>query len=69
MPYPLAQVTGEDEVAGERVGEGTVKLQNFEQSFPLDDVEVTVGKRSNICTRMCKSRFFPKDISEHVTFS
>lgn len=40
--HPLAQVAGEDEVAGERVGEGRVKLQNLEQRFPLDDVEIAV---------------------------
>ena len=42
VPYPLAQVAGEDEVAGEGVGEGGVKLQHLEQGFPLDDVEVAV---------------------------
>lgn len=40
--HPLAQVAGEDEVAGEGVGEGRVKLQDLEQSFSLDDVEVAV---------------------------
>ncbi len=42
ISYPFAQVAGEDEVSGEGVGEGRVKLQHFEQSFPLDDVQVAV---------------------------
>ena len=40
--YPFAQVAGEDEVSGEGVGEGRVKLQHLQQGFPLDDVEVAV---------------------------
>lgn len=40
--YPLAKVAGEDEVSGEGVGEGRVKLQHLEQGFPLDDMEVAV---------------------------
>ncbi len=41
-PYPFTQVAGEDEVSGEGVGEGRVKLQHLKQGFPLDDVEVAV---------------------------
>lgn len=52
MSYPFAQVAGEDEVSGEGVGEGRVKLQHLEQGFPLDDVKVAIGERSNVSGSM-----------------
>lgn len=46
--YPLAQVTGEEEVPGEGVGEGRVELQHLEQGVPPDDVQVAVGQRPDV---------------------
>lgn len=46
--YPLSEVIGEQQVAGEVVGEGRVELQNFLQSFTLDDVEVAVSQGPNV---------------------
>lgn len=46
--YPLSEVIGEQQVAGEVVGEGRVELQNFLQSVTLDDVEVAVSQGPNV---------------------
>ena len=68
-PYPLAQVAGEDEVAGEGVGEGRVELQHLEQGLPLDDVEVAVRQRPDVGAGMRKGGFLPEDVTEHVPFT
>lgn len=67
-PYPLAQVAGEDEVAGEGVGEGGVELQHLEQSLPLDDVQVAVGQRPHVGAGVSQGRLLPEDVAEHVAF-
>lgn len=69
MLYPFPQVAGEDEVAGEGVGEGGVKLQHLEQGLPLDDVEVAVGQRPDVGARMRQGRLLPEDVAEHVSFT
>lgn len=48
VAYPLSEVIGEQQVAGEVVGEGRVELQNFLQSVTLDDVEVAVSQGPNV---------------------
>lgn len=67
--YPFAQVAGEEEVAGEGVGECGVELQDLQQSFSLDDVEVAVCQRSDVSTGVSQSGFFPEDVAEHVAFT
>lgn len=69
MPYPLAQVTGEDEVAGERIGERGVKLQHPHQSLSPDDVQVAVRQSAHIRTGSSQRGLFPECISKHVTFT
>lgn len=67
--YPFAQVAGEDEVPGEGVGEGGVKLQHLEQRLPLNDVKVAVGQRPDVGTRVRQRRFLPEDVAENVAFA
>lgn len=67
--YPFAQVAGEEEVAGEGVGECGVELQDLQQSFSLDDMEVAVCQRSDVSTGVSQSGFFPEDVAEHVAFT
>lgn len=43
VPYPFAQVAGEDEVAGEGVGERRVEVEHFEESVSVNDVQIAVG--------------------------
>jgi len=69
IPYPLAQVAGEDEVAGEGVGEGGVELEHLEQGLPLDHVEVAVGQRPHVGTRVCQRGLLPENVAEHVAFT
>lgn len=52
VSYPFAQVAGEDEVAGEGIGEGRVEVQDFEQGVPPDDVQVAVSQRSDVSAGM-----------------
>lgn len=67
--YPFAQVAGEDEVAGEGVGEGRVEVQHFHQGVSADDVQVAVGQSSHVsaCPRQCA--LFPEHVPEHVPFT
>lgn len=56
-------------MAREGVGERRVKLQDPEQSFSLDDVQVTVGQSPDVCTGTSQSGLFPKHVPKHVSFS
>ena len=69
VSYPLAEVAGEDEVAGEGVGEGGVEVEHLEQRLPLDDVQVAVGQRTHVGTRMGQGGLLPEHISKHITFT
>lgn len=67
--YPFSQIAGEDQVAGERVGEGRVKVQHPHQSFPPDDVQIAVSQSSDICTSPGQCGLFPEHVSKHITFT
>lgn len=67
--YPLAQVAGEDEVAGEGVGERRVELQHLHQGVSADDVQVAVGQRSHVGARPRQRALLPEHVPKHVTFT
>lgn len=43
VSYPFAEVAGEDEIAGEGVGERRVEVEHFQQSVSVNDVQIAVG--------------------------
>ena len=45
---PVAEVVGEHQVAGERIGEGAVEFEDFEQLVAFDGVQVAVGQRPHV---------------------
>lgn len=69
LTHPLPQVVGEQQVSGEVVCEGGVKLQNFLQRVSFDDVEVAVGQRSHVSAGLRQRHLLPEHVAKHVTFT
>ena len=65
---PVAEVVGEHQVAGERVGEGAVELEHFQQFVPLDGVQVAVGQRPHVGRWLTHRPFLPERVAEDVAF-
>ena len=64
--YPLSEVIGEQQVAGEVVGEGRVELQNLLQGVPFDDMEITVGQGTHVGTSLGQGHLLPEHIPKHI---
>lgn len=66
--YPFPQIASKSEIPWEGVCKSCIEVQDFEQGFSLDDVEITVCQCSDIGTRVSKGGFLPEDVSKYITF-
>lgn len=65
----MSEVVREGQVARERVREGVVEIENFEEAIALDDVQVAVGECANVRRRLTQHSLPPELVSEHVAFA
>lgn len=65
----MAKVVSQNEVPGKRIGESLIKIQHLQQPIPLDRVEITVSKSSNIGSALSYGRVCPEAVAEHVTLA
>ena len=65
----MTEIISENKVPREGVCEGMVELENLKKTVSFDDVQVAVGKRSNVCRRLDDGRLLPELVSEHVALT
>ena len=64
--HPVSEVVREHQVPGERVGEGVVEVEHLQQLVPLNGVQVAVGERAHVGSRLSDGRILPEGVAEHV---
>lgn len=65
----MPEIVGEDEIAGERVGEGVVEVEDLNELVPFDGVQVAVGQGSDVGRRLAHRPFLPEGVTEDVTLT
>ena len=65
----MPEIVGEDEIAGERVGERLVKVEDLEELVALDRVEIAVGQGAHVSRALAYRAVLPEAVAEYVAFA
>lgn len=65
----MTKVVRQNEISGEGVSKGLIKIQHLQQPIPFDRVQIAVGQSPDIGSALPHRRVRPKAIAEHITFT
>ena len=70
LTYPISQIVSQYKIPGKRLCKGLIEVQNFQELFPIDQMNITISESTNVGYSLANiCRLFPKAVSKNVTFA
>ena len=68
--HPISQIVSQYKVPRKGLCKSFVKVQNFQELFPIDQMNITISQRTNVGYSLANiCRLFPEAVSKNVTFA